>query len=170
MIRAWRIVKTTFSADAFSGEGAWLYGGRWNSVGVAMVYTAGSKSLATLELLVHLDSSMRLPSYSSCPVDFDDSLVEVVDPAVLPLDWRQSPPPTSLQVIGDDWISRQSSVVLRVPSAVVPDENNYLINPIHRDFKHLLNQQYGTLQLGLAVNNLIGQLAATQLRHSRTGQ
>jgi RES domain-containing protein len=137
MIRAWRIVKKTFSADAFSGAGARLYGGRWNSVGVAMVYAAGSKSLATLELLVHFDSSMRLPAYSICPVDFDDLLVEVVDPAVLPSDWRQSPPPTSLQVIGDDWISRQSSVVLRVPSAVEPDENNYLINPVHRDFKNL---------------------------------
>ncbi len=147
MIRAWRIVKTTFSADAFSGEGARLYGGRWNSAGVAMVYTAGSKSLATLELLVHLDSSMRLPSYSICPVDFDDSLVEVVDPAVLPLDWRQSPPPTSLQVIGNDWISRQSSAVLRVPSAVEPDENNYLINPVHRDFKKLSIGSMNSLSL-----------------------
>ena len=138
MIRAWRIVKTRFSVDAFSGEGARLYGGRWNSAGVAMVYTAGSKSLATLELLVHLDSSALLPSYSICPVDFDDSLVEVVDPADLPSDWQQSPAPTSLQVMGDEWISRQSSLVLRVPSAIVADESNYLINPVHKDFKKLL--------------------------------
>lgn len=137
MIQAWRIVKTRFSTDAFNGEGARLYGGRWNSVGIAMVYIAGSKSLATLELLVHLDSSARLPNYSICPVRFDDALVEVIDPSVLPRDWRQSPPPTSLQMIGDDWISRQSSVVLSVPSAVVPDEKNYLINPVHKDFKKL---------------------------------
>jgi RES domain-containing protein len=137
MTRAWRILKTRFAADAFRGEGARLYGGRWNSTGVAMVYTASSVSLATLELLVHLDSSTILPSYSICPVDFDDSLMEVVDPAVLPLDWQQSPPPTSLQVIGDEWISRLSSVVLRVPSAVIASENNYLINPAHKDFKKL---------------------------------
>lgn len=137
MVRAWRIIKTRFAADAFSDEGARLYGGRWNSVGVAMVYTAGSISLATLELLMHLDSSTLLPSYSICPVDFDASLVEVIDPAVLPSDWQQSPPPTSLQVIGDEWISRQSSLVLSVPSAVVADENNYLINPAHKDFKKL---------------------------------
>lgn len=137
MIQAWRIVKTRFSAEAFNGDGARLYGGRWNSVGIAMVYTAGSKSLATLELLVHLDSSTLLPNYSICPVRFDDALVEVTDPSVLPRDWRQSPPPTSLQRFGDDWISRQSSVVLSVPSAVVPDEKNYLINPVHKDFKKL---------------------------------
>lgn len=138
MIRAWRILKTRYSADAFSGEGARLYGGRWNSPGIAMVYTAGSKSLATLELLVHLDNTSVLPSFSSCPVDFDDSLVELIDPATLPRDWRQSPAPISLQDMGDDWISRGSSVVLRVPSAVIESEYNYLINPVHSDFKKLL--------------------------------
>ena len=138
MIRAWRIVKTRYSADAFSGEGARLYGGRWNSSGIAMVYTAGSKSLATLELLVHLDNTSVLPSFSICPVDFDDSLVELIDPATLPRDWRQTPPSISLQAVGDDWISRGSSVVLRVPSAVIESEYNYLINPVHIDFKKLV--------------------------------
>jgi RES domain-containing protein len=138
MSRAWRIVKTRVAADAFSGEGARLYGGRWNSSGVAMVYTAASISLATLELLVHLDNTSVLPSYSICPVDFDDSLVTILDPATLPSDWRQSPPPTSLQIIGDEWISRSSSVLLRVPSAVIENESNYLINPAHTDFKKLV--------------------------------
>ena len=136
MIRSWRIVKTQFSADAFSGEGARLYGGRWNSSGISMVYTAGSMSLAILELLVHLDSSV-LPSYSICSVDFDNALVEVLDPDLLPSEWQQSPPPTALRILGDDWISRGSSVVLRVPNAIVKDENNYLLNPAHKDFKKL---------------------------------
>lgn len=138
MIRAWRIIKTRYSADAFSGEGARLYGGRWNSSGVAMVYTAGSKSLATLELLVHLHNTSVLPSFSIWPVDFDDSLVESLDLATLPRDWRESPSPISIQNIGDDWIFRGSSVVLRVPSAVIESENNYLINPAHKDFKRLV--------------------------------
>lgn len=138
MSRAWRIVKSQFAADAFSGEGARLYGGRWNSPGIAMVYTSGSISLATLELLVHLGNTDVLPSYSICPVDFKDSLVEILDSATLPPDWRQSPAPTSLQTIGDDWISRRSSVLLRVPSAVVETENNYLINPAHSKFKNLV--------------------------------
>jgi RES domain-containing protein len=138
MTRAWRIIKSRFAADAFSGEGARLYGGRWNSPGIAIVYTAGSVSLATLELLVHLDNTSVLPSFSICPVDFDDSLVELLDLATLPRDWHQSPPPTSLQTIGDDWISRGSSVVLRMPSAVIENENNYLINPAHTDIKKLV--------------------------------
>ena len=138
MVRAWRIIKTRYSADAFSGEGARLYGGRWNSSGIAMVYTAGSKSLATLELLVHLHTTSVLPSFSICPVDFDDSLVELIDPTKLPRDWRESPPPISLRAVGDDWISRSSSVVLRVPSAVIESEYNYLINPAHKDFKNLV--------------------------------
>jgi RES domain-containing protein len=138
MTRAWRIIKSRLAADAFSEEGARLHGGRWNSPGTAMVYTAGSVSLATLELLVHLDNTSVLPSFSVCPVDFDDSLVKLLDPATLPPDWNQSPPPTSLRTIGDDWISRGSSVVLRVPSAVIEHENNYLINPAHTDFKKLL--------------------------------
>jgi RES domain-containing protein len=138
MGRAWRIVKTRFATDAFSGEGARLYGGRWNSPGIAMVYTAGSISLATLELLVHLDNTSVLPSYSICSVDFDDLLVAILDPATLPFDWRQSPPPTSLQIIGDDWISRSSSVLLKVPSAVIENESIYLINPAHTDFKKLV--------------------------------
>src|SRR5690242_15992072 len=116
MIRAWRIVKTRHSGDAFSGEGARLYGGRWNSSGIGMVYTAASKSLATLELLVHLHNTSLLPSFSICPVDFEDSLVELIDPATLPREWQQSPPPISLQTFGDDWIARGSSVVLKVPS------------------------------------------------------
>ena len=147
MTRAWRIVKTRFSADAFSGEGARLYGGRWNSPGVAMVYTAGSISLATLELLVHLDATSALPSYSICPVDFDNALVESLHLVTLPSDWHQSPPSTSLQLIGDDWISRGSSVVLKVPSAVVQDENNYLINPAHKDFKKLVMGSMKPFQL-----------------------
>jgi RES domain-containing protein len=147
MIRAWRIVKTRYSANAFSGEGARRYGGRWNSSGVAMVYTSGSKSLATLELLVHLHTTSVLPSFSICPVDFDDSLVEILDPATLPRDWRQSPPPISIQTVGDDWIARGSSVVLRVPSAVIETEHNYLINPAHTKFKKLVIGSMEVLEL-----------------------
>jgi len=147
MTRVWRIIKTRYSEDAFSGEGARLYGGRWNSSGTRMVYTSGSKSLATLELLVHLHSTSVLPSFSICPVDFDDSLVEFLEPAKLPREWRQSPPPISLQAIGDDWISRGSSVVLRVPSVVIQTEHNYLINPAHSDFKELVIGDMAVLDL-----------------------
>ena len=147
MKRGWRTVKTRFSADAFNGEGARLYGGRWNNPGVPMVYTAGSIALATLELLVHLDSTAALPLYSICSVDFDESLVEILNPAGLPANWHQSPSPLGLQMIGDNWISRGSSVVLQVPSAIVGDENNYLINPTHKDFAKLVLGQMKPFRL-----------------------
>ena len=81
MTRAWRIIKSRFAAEAFSGEGARLYGGRWNSPGTAMVYTAGSVSLATLELLVHLDNTSVLPFSRSAPLI---SMIRLLNYATLP--------------------------------------------------------------------------------------
>lgn len=130
----WRIVKSTRAATAFDGEGASRYGGRWNSPGTAIVYTAQSQSLAALELLVHLQSSELLFSYSTIAATFDDKLVEIVDPAGLPTDWMDYPAPAALQQIGDQWVAAQRSVVLRVPSAVVPGEYTFLLNPGHPDF------------------------------------
>ncbi len=137
MPTAWRIVKTRFAPAAFDGEGARLNGGRWNSVGVRMVYTAGSISLAVLELVVHLENTDVLPSYSLCAVHVDDSVVTSQNRSRLPANWADSPPPPELFAIGDAWIAGQSSVVLEVPSAVVESETNYLINPAHSDFESL---------------------------------
>jgi RES domain-containing protein len=134
MPRSWRITKTARVATAFDGEGARTNGGRWNSPGTLVVYTAQTESLAALELLVHLRAADLLKSYSSIPVSFEDSLVEVVDPARLPSDWKDFPAPSALQRIGDRWVAEQRSVVLRVPSAIVPSESNFLLNPRHSAF------------------------------------
>lgn len=134
MPRGWRIVKAARATTAFDGEGARLYGGRWNSTGTAVVYASQSESLAVLELLVHLQSSQLLMSYCSIPVDFNDGLVEMVDPGVLPEDWSALPGPSALQEIGDNWAAEQRSVVLQIPSAIVPNEYNFVINPRHPDF------------------------------------
>jgi RES domain-containing protein len=134
MPTGWRIVKTARLATAFDGEGARLHGGRWNSPGTALVYTAQSQALAALELLVHLQSSQLLVSYSSLSARFGDSAIEVLDPARLPRGWRQFPAPVALQQIGDRWAAERRSPVLQVPSALVPDELNFLLNPAHPDF------------------------------------
>ncbi len=134
MPASWRIVKSAHAARAFDGQGARLYGGRWNSPGTAIVYTAQSEALAVLELLVHLQSSHLLRSYTSIPARFDDALVEGVDAERLPASWRDYPAPAALQQIGDRWAVEQRSAVLRVPSVIVPSEVNYLVNPGHRDF------------------------------------
>ncbi len=132
-IVVWRIVKRKYEATAFDGEGASKYGGRWNSPGKRVVYTAGSKSLALLELLVYLDSSV-LSSYVVIPVTFSDALLSQVDILSLPPVWKEHPAPVELREMGDRWLESFGSAVLQVPSAIVPDESNYLINPDHPDF------------------------------------
>jgi RES domain-containing protein len=134
MPRAWRIVKTRYADHAFTGEGARLYGGRWTSPGVRVVYASSSLSLATLEILVHLQSSGPLTYYSVCTVDFPAGLIEEIDVRALPETWREYPAPVELRQLGDGWIRGESSVVLKVPSVIVPEEHNYLLNPRHRDF------------------------------------
>lgn len=134
----YRICKTKQTATAFDGEGARLYGGRWNSAGNRIVYAAESLSLAILEVLVHLEDRQVLPSYSYVQVKCADEFVaRVNDFAALPGDWQSSPPPKELQQIGDEWVKNQPSAVLMVPSAVVPIEWNYLINPAHEEFHRL---------------------------------
>ncbi|UWZ82159.1 RES family NAD+ phosphorylase [Occallatibacter riparius] len=133
-LSGWRIVHERHTAQAFSGEGARLYGGRWNSAGVAVVYTAGSRALAALEMLVHLDSPRVLKRYVLRRVEFDERLLRKLEPGEIPSDWRENPPPRSTQAIGDKWIKGAGSAVFRVPSVVVPEEWNYLLNPAHPDF------------------------------------
>jgi RES domain-containing protein len=137
MLKAWRIIKTKYLDEAFSGEGARLYGGRWNSQGRGVVYTAQHASLAVLEILVHLESTSPLFGYVLIQVEFDPGLLEILDIETLPDQWRVDPPPAELQSIGDEWFEQRRSVVLRVPSAVLPIENVYLLNPEHPDFDQI---------------------------------
>lgn len=137
MVEAWRIVKTKYAADPFSGQSAGDYGGRWNSVGTRVVYTASSASLALLEVLVHLGSSRTLPSYSLIKAVFEEDIVLYLDYSSLPDNWRDSPPPYEIQAIGDEWVANGHSAVLTVPSVVIPQEINYLINPLHPDFSKI---------------------------------
>jgi len=134
MPRAWRIVKGRHAERAFDGQGARLYGGRWNSPGVPAVYASESRALATLEVLAGLQTNSPLPGYVLIPAEFDDSLVLALELDEVPADWRMNPPSPSTQRLGDDWIAREESAVLRVPSALVPKESNYVLNPRHPDF------------------------------------
>jgi RES domain-containing protein len=101
------------------------------------VYLAQSQSLAALEMLVHLDSGELLNYYAAIPVDFDERLVSDVDFSSFPKNWKAYPAPKRLQTIGDAWVYRGKSVVLRIPSVIVPSESNFLLNPAHPDFDKL---------------------------------
>lgn len=132
--RAWRIVKAKHAAIAFDGEGAWLFGGRWNSPGTRMIYTSATLSLAALETLVHLSPPV-LFKYAAIPVEFDEGLIETLPASALPTDWTAEPPSPSTKLIGDRWVKEARSAVLEVPSVIINAEPNYLLNPAHRDFR-----------------------------------
>lgn len=134
MPTAWRIVKKRHAESAFDGEGARRYGGRWNSPGTAVVYVAESMALALLEVLAGIRSMRPSSAYVLIPVDFDEAMIRAIDLSQLPDEWSQSPPLPSVQRLGDEWVSRQQSVILEVPSVIVPSEHNYLLNPAHPDF------------------------------------
>lgn len=135
MLTAYRIFKTRFAKTWFDGEGAFLFGGRWNTRGTRVLYAAGSLSLAALEMLVHLESAELLSSYSYATIEFEEKDVSLVeDFAKLPKNWSVSPPPLTVQGIGDKWAASMKSIVLRVPSSIVPGELNYLANVGHPEF------------------------------------
>lgn len=135
MVTTYRICKTKHAATWFDGEGAFRFGGRWNSRGTRILYTAGSLSLAALEMLVHLNDEEILLSYSFAAAEFGESLVLPVEEfRALPKNWGASPPPLEIQRIGDEWARAQVSVVLKVPTSVLPVEFNYLINVEHPQF------------------------------------
>jgi RES domain-containing protein len=134
--QAYRIVREKFAATAFTGEGAALSGGRWNSPGTRVVYTSATASLAALETLVQINPALRF-NYLLIPVEFDGSLVEKIPLASLPADWRQEPPPPSTKCLGDAWVKSARSAILELPSAIIPGETNFLLNTTHPDFKSI---------------------------------
>lgn len=135
MALVYRLIKTKYAATAFDGYGAKTSGGRWNSKGVAVVYASESRALAVLEQLVNLKSADVLGAYTLFTVDVPDSGIMVLAPEVLPADWQADPWPPSTAAIGDNWVASTDSVALAVPSTVVPDETNIILNPAHPDFE-----------------------------------
>ncbi|WP_018467064.1 RES family NAD+ phosphorylase [Calidithermus timidus] len=132
VIQAWRLVSVARADTAFDGEGSYRYGNRWNHPGTRVVYLASTTSLAALEVLVHAESYDELPEYRAFPVEFDESLVAELPE--LPPDWQQSPAPQSTKRLGSRWAQEGKSALLRVPSAVVTWEHNYVLNVLHPDY------------------------------------
>ena len=133
-VRTWRLVKSRFVEHAFDGEGSRLYGGRWSSPGLPVVYTSATASLAVLEIFANVQHQDLLVSFELLSCAFDDALVSSVESSELPTNWRQSPAPARLQEIGDEWLRTARSAVLQVPSSIIEHESNYLLNPLHPDF------------------------------------
>ena len=136
-MKLYRIAKTSHISD-LSGEGARLHGGRWNQKGTPLVYTSGSRALAALEYLVHVPMALAPTHLSVMEIGLPDAIAsESIELSSLPPDWRDYPPPEALPALGTDWARSNRSLLLRVPSAVVQEEFNYLINPAHPDSRFI---------------------------------
>jgi RES domain-containing protein len=155
VIVAWRIVKTKYSATAFTGDGASLEGGRWNSPGTSLVYVSSSASLALLETLVNLESIAPLPAYSLVRIEFEEVLVERLREDAVPANWLAYPAPAETQQIGDLWVASARSCILAVPSTIIPHELNYLINPSHPSFGTISIGPAEVLQIDARIRDLI---------------
>lgn len=135
-MKVYRIEREKYLDTTLRGVGAALTEGyRWNSLNTNLVYTVDSRALATLEVSVHLDFLEDLPTdrfYVEIEIPDDIEILELsIDQ--LTENWDSKPPILDTQLIGDDFVSQKNAAVLKVPSAIVPPESNYLINPNHPD-------------------------------------
>ncbi len=139
----YRISKTKYIND-LSGNGAKLFGGRWNEKGIPLVYSSSSISLAILESLVHFSFNMAPPDMSIAiiyiPDNIFDSVIDIKSLGKLPKSWNENLPNPETQQFIKKWINNESSLILKVPSAINSREYNYLINPLHKDI-NLINVQ-----------------------------
>ena len=134
---AWRIVLESEAATAFSGEGAWRYGGRWNSRCVRVIYASEHQSTAALEVFVHNKPFSPNERYTAFHLEWPDSLTEWFPVKKLSPNWRVILPPRETREIGDQWVQERRSAVLALPSVISPADTNFVLNPEHRDFKRI---------------------------------
>lgn len=135
----YRLIKSDFAHDAWSGQGARLYGGRWNHKGTPAIYTSTNISLAALEILVHVNQDTLLNNFTLLSIDINDRYVMKLSVEHLPRDWQRDPAPTSIMDIGTAWLNNQDSLALIIPSCIIPYEYNAIINPLHPQFQKTLN-------------------------------
>ena len=143
----WRIVKEKHAATAFSGEGARIFEGRWNSAGVRMVYCSENLALAALEILAHTRPVTMRDKFRAFRVSWDEAIMVVVDLKNLPKAWSAQPPTAASKNIGDEWIKSGQSAVLALPSVLVPLEKTFLLNPKHPDFRKIKIKDAGNFAL-----------------------
>lgn len=141
----YRLVRSEYHDD-LSGYAAFLYGGRWNSKGQYAVYAAEHISLAVLEIVVNYDrtTTTLLPSFHLVELAVPDNEIIEIDRSVLKKSWNTDMDYT--RYIGDEFLQSRSDLILKIPSAVIPEENNYLLNPSHKDFKKIVierSKRYG---------------------------
>jgi RES domain-containing protein len=133
----WRLIRAPYARTPFDGVGPARGGARWNSRGIYVAYAGSSRALAILEVLVHIDRTLAPTDYVFIEADLPDDSLETLDESRLPPSWRAEPPPPAFRDVGDAWARAGRSLALRVPSAIVPDDVNVLVNPAHPRFSEV---------------------------------
>ena len=137
-MRIFRLCRRPFSRSPLDGRGGLLASGRWHTARRLVCYASDSLALASLEILVHGEPDLIPRDLVAIEIHVPDSVtVDELEASALPRSWRRYPAPASLQRSGNAWLDRSSACVLRVPSAPVPSESNFLINPAHPDVRKL---------------------------------
>jgi RES domain-containing protein len=131
----WRICSKKYRDMAFSGIGGLCTQSRWLPKGYPVVYTAESLALASLEVFVHTTESSSIPSVAIRALIQDNIAIEAIDLNILPPNWQEESAYPQLQAIGEEWIKSQRTPILKVPSAIIPVEFNYILNPEHPDLE-----------------------------------
>jgi RES domain-containing protein len=141
-MQVFRISNCKYIADT-TGQGAYLVGGRWNSKGQRMLYTATNASLALLETLAHIPPQMPLLNYCLLQMQIPETSITIITVSMLPKDWQVMPSTDTLKNMGDLFLQQNKYLALQVPSSVMPLENNILLNPNHKLFSKIkiINQQ-----------------------------
>lgn len=130
----YRICNSIYAND-LNGTGAKMYGGRWNSKGIPMLYTSSSRALAALEVLVHLPTNNVKPvDFAVVSISLPDNSIEEIDYKKLKNEIDENGLNSNFRWIGDNWIKKNTSLLLKVPSVVIKEEYNFLVNPLHKDF------------------------------------
>lgn len=132
----YRLSKAIHAKD-LSGTGAEKNGGRWNTVGIPMIYTSESRALCIAEVAVHLPMGILPEDFTLITIDIPGRFIFSLPDSLLPKDWKSIPPAKSTKTIGDQFIRNQKYLTLKVPSMIVKDEHNFLVNPLHSAIKEV---------------------------------
>jgi RES domain-containing protein len=140
-VEVYRVTRRKFAGEnPFDGEGAFPFGGRWSSVGTRVSYTAQHRSLAILEYRAHIDLALVPNDLVIATLDIPDDIAIAATPP-LPEEWREYPAPASLRQIGDRFVAEGRAALLLIPSVLVPQENNLILNPLHPDAAKMVWRQ-----------------------------
>jgi RES domain-containing protein len=140
-VEVYRLTRRKFAGkNPFDGERSFLFGGRWSSAGTRVCYAATHRSLAILEYRAHIELALMPDDPVIATLEIPDDIAVTSTPS-LPEDWKEYPAPASLRKIGDRFIAEARAAIMLIPSVLVPQENNVMLNPLHPDTARMVRQR-----------------------------